>query len=156
MSILSVGCIWLNPHSVTQHSTHSPCELSSGPCPKASLPLSLSPSLCLADIKLLGTGAASPLWEVSAGRIPNIWTARSASNNAAFVPLPYSLLTSQLWKPTGQAAGSCTGGRGTAGQQEASGQGLHVTAVCKTSSGVESHSLVWAFIEAKWFLQQQL
>lgn len=78
------------------HDIHSSCKLSSGPCPRASLSFSFSRSLCLADIKLLGAVAASPIWEVSAGKITNIWTARSASNNAAFVPLPYSLLTSQL------------------------------------------------------------
>lgn len=60
------------------------------------LELLLSLFFCLVDIKLLSAEATSPIWEVSAGRIWNIWTARSASNNAAFVPLPYSLLTSQL------------------------------------------------------------
>lgn len=83
-------CLGLNPIPVTlQTKPSAPLQWP--------LPWSKPPSfaLCLADVKPLDE-AALQFWEVSAGRHLNIWTARSASNNAAFVPLPYSLLTSQL------------------------------------------------------------
>lgn len=101
----------LNPRLVTLQTTPSaPLQWP--------LPWSKPPSftLCLAAVKLLDE-AVSPFWEVSAGRILNIWTARSASNNAAFVPMPYSALTSQLWGASRAGSRLLRRCRGTAATQ---------------------------------------